>query len=314
MCVYEPLRRAGREPSVHRHGRKRRRISGIQPDIDFLIAKGELKAQGDVNDEYCRHILDIIKRRLPESYQYVHPTFLCDGRVLDLCISPAVGGVVYLDGTAYYRYGPSSREMPEKIREEIGERKLLHLDDMTAKVDAVRRAISTGRVAVLKGYDSSNSNTVAQDRPLEVFAFVDNGRFDAVWAFDYAKDRRNKVFLLRRADSVEVLDRKWANEKHHKPEKLDMFGFYGTEHIDFKIILKTTRAKNTLVERYPDARQCLEILPDNRWRVSGVLLNRYSLDAACSFYLGLADDVDISDSPEFRQFVYDKIASLIEKI
>lgn len=294
---------------------KRRYISGIKADIDFLIGKGEMSGQGDPEDEYCRHIMAVIKKRFPESFQYASPHLKENGQVLDLCISPAVQGIVYLDGVPYYRYGSESRKMPDNIRQEIIDRKFLRHNDMADKIDAISRAIQTGRCVILRGYDSSSSNTAGTDRSVEAFSFVDNGRNDAVWAYDYSgKEKKNKVFLLKRAAGVEVTSRPWQYVKQHTKYPLDMFGFYGEEKIDFDIELKTIRAKNILVEQFPDTKDCLETLPDGRWQLHGILQNKVSLAAACGFYLNLADEVDISKSTAFKSYVSDRLAYLIEKL
>lgn len=294
---------------------KRRYVNGIQADIDFLISKGELTAQGDLNDEYCRHVMTIVKKRFPDSYQYVSPHFREDGKVLDLCVSPALQGIVYLGGIPYYRYGSESRIMPDNIKLEILDKKYLLHSDMTDKIDSIKRAIQSGKTVILKGYDSSNGNTSGDDRTVEVFRFVDNGRFDAVWAFDYnSKEKKNKVFLLRRATAVEITNRNWMYCKQHKTFPLDIFGFYGSENIPFTVEVKTPRAKNILLEQYPDAKNYLEVLPEGRWRVSTNLLNKLSMSAACGFYLAFADDVEIIDSPVFKDFVIERLSHLVEQL
>ena len=292
---------------------KRRYINGIKADIDFLICKGELSAKGDPEDEYCRRIMAAIKKRFPETYQYVSPHLKENGQVLDLCVTPVVQGIVYLGGVPYYRYGSESRKMPDHIRQEIQDRKFLHHNDMADKIETINRAIQTEHSVVLKGYDSSNSNTSGTDRVVEAFSFVDNGRYDAIWAYDYSSSvKKNKVFLLRRATGVEISQRAWVYTKQHKKYALDMFGFYGDEKFDFDIEIKTIRAKNILIEQYPDTKDYLESLPDKRWRVHGTLLNKLSLDAACGFYLGLADDIDISKSPLFKEHIKKRVLSLID--
>lgn len=294
---------------------KRRYINGIKADIDFLIGKGELTAQGDPEDEYCRHVMAIIKKRFPENYQYVSPHIRENGQVLDLCVSPAVQGIVYLDGISYYRYGSESRKMPDNIRQEILDRKFLRHNDMTDKIDAVKRAIQIGKTVVLKGYDSSNSITSGADRTVEAFCFVDNGRFDAIWAYDFnSKEKKNKVFLLKRTTAIEITTRSWVYAKQHKTFQLDVFGFYGAERIAFTIELKAPRAKNILLEQYPDTKNYLEVLPEGRWRVATTLFNRLSLSAACGFFLAFADDVEIIDSPVFREFVTDRLSHLVEQL
>jgi hypothetical protein len=250
-----------------------------------------------------------------ESHQYVSPHLRENGQVLDLCVTPAVQGIVYLNGIPYYRYGSESREMPEHIMREIIDRKYLRHSDMADKVDAINKAIQTERCVILKGYDSSNSNTSGSDRMLEVFKFVDNGRYDAIWAYDYgSKVKMNKVFLLKRAAGVEISTRTWVYSKQHKHHALDMFGFYGDENIDFDIELRTISAKNILIEQYPDTKDYIDPLPDNRWRVHGKLINKLSLDAACGYYLGQADDIDISGSLEFKEYIVKRLTSLIDKL
>ena len=295
---------------------KRHYVCGIQQDIDFLTTKEVLTTTGaDKNDEYCRHIMAAIKRRFPESYQYVSPHFCEGGKVLDLVVTPAIQGIVYLEGIPYYRYASNSIRMPDNIRQEILDRKYLRHSDMVDKIDAINKAIQTGRCVVLKAYDSSNSNTTGNNRSVEAFAFVDNGRYDAIWAYDYSStEKKNKVFLLKRATAVEILERPWQHTRQHQSFELDMFGFYGADRYNLDMEIRSTRAKNLLVEQFPDVREHLEILPEGRWRVRGTLFNQLSLAAACSFYLSVADDVDISSSPALVKYVSERLTSLIEKI
>lgn len=125
------------------------------------------------------------------------------------------------------------------------------------------------------------------------------------------KDRKNKVFLLRRADSVKVLDEAWKYEKNHQTSPLDIFGFSGPENIPFDIVLKTTRAKNQFVDMYPPAAGCLENINDGCWRIKTTLFNNYSLDAACGFYLWLSDELDISSAPELKSIVSERIEKIV---
>lgn len=151
---------------------------------------------------------------------------------------------MYLNGVAYYRSGSESKVMSATIEEELRNRKYLLRSGMADKIDAARRAINSGHTICLVGYDSSNSNTSDKDRKVEAFAFTDNKRCDSLWAFD-PKDRKNKVFHLRRADVVKVLDERWKYAKLHKTYELDIFGFSGNENIPFDIVLKTTRGRTS---------------------------------------------------------------------
>ena len=291
---------------------KRRFICGVDADIKALLGKGILTGEGDVNDEYYRHISGIIKNRFPENYEKVKAQFICDGRVLDIYVSPADGGVVYFNGIAYEKYNSSARPMREDRKEAIISQKFLQKNGMAEKISNILKAKHQAKCVILKGYDSSNSNT-DRDRKLEVFAFTDNNRRDGVWAYD-PKDRKNKVFLLKRAEAVEITDESWQHAKQHKTADLDIFGYFGEANIPFDITLKSIRAKNLFIEQFPDAKNCLEKTGDKVWRIRTTLLNPYSLNAACSFYLGYSDDLDISATPALVKIVTEKINSLLEKI
>lgn len=291
----------------------RKQICGFRNDIDALLEKGRLTAKGDITDEYLRKIIqDRIQERFPDTYQNVDPSVICDGRVVDLCVHPAKEGVVYFNGVAYYRFGAKSKEMTPAIEEEIKSRKYLMRSGMADKIDAVRRAINSRHTVSLMGYDSSNSNTQGKDRKVEVFAFTDATRCDAVWALD-PKDRKCKVFLLRRADSVKVLDEEWKNERLHAVSPLDIFGFSGDAEIPVDFILKTTRARNQFLDLYPSSAGSMEKLGDG-WRVTATLYNELSLEAACGFFLSISSEVDIRQSPKLVERVNKRIDAILSEL
>lgn len=293
---------------------KRRCINGIQADIDALISKGRLSGSGDNTDEYLRLIIQKkIRERFPDAYQNVHPVVCCEGRVIDILVEPASEGVIYLNGIAYYRYGSESKVMTPTIEEEVRNRKYIQRSGMSERIEAARRAINTEHTAIIKSYDSSHSNSTDFDRKVEIFAFTDNSRLDAVWAFD-PKDSKNKVFSLKRCEGIEVLDEKWKRKAQHEVYELDIFGFSGKDKIDIDITLNTVRAKNILVEQYPDSAICLDKVGSTRWRLRTTLFNTLSLEAACSFYLANSDDVDISASPVLKSTVTVRVEKILANI
>lgn len=288
-------------------------VCGFQNDLDALVAKGDLMNTGDIKDEYLRHISAIIKSKFPETYHKVKATLIHDSQVIDLEVSPADVGVVYFNGIAYERYNSSSRPMREDKKESIINRKYIRHIDMAEKIEAVRKAIHLGQYAVLKAYNSSSSNTDDDDRKLEVFAFTNDDRRDGVWALD-PDDKRCKVFLLKRTSKIEVRDEKWKYEKLHKVYDLDAFGFSGDQRIPVNIVLKSVMVRNILIEQHPDTRPFITEIGDKMWRLETILYHQYSLEAAGSFYLGYADDLDISESPELKSIVSRKLNSLLEKM
>jgi hypothetical protein len=292
---------------------KRRLVSGVQADIDALVALGTIDpSKGDEADAYMRFIMEAVKKAFPDDYQCVSPEWICDGKVLDLRVRPANDGVVYFHEEAYYRSGSSSRKMDGRLVEEVSSVKVLQRNGLEPKITAVRRAISMKKLVVLEGYDSSSSNT-DRDRKVEAFAFTDPSRPDSVWAWD-PKDRKNKVFRLRRCDDVKVLSENWNAEKQHAVKPLDVFGFSGNMKIDVDVDLRSVLAMNNLIDQHPGTRGCLEKTGETDWRLKTTLLSDYSLNALASFVLANSDDVDISRCEVLKKKVTERAEKLISRL
>jgi hypothetical protein len=292
---------------------KRRLVSGVQADIDALVALGTIDpSKGDDADAYLRFIMDMVKRAFPDDYQCVAPEWICDGTVLDLRVRPARDGVAYFHEEAYYRSGSSSRKVDDRLVEEVSSVKILQRNGLEPKIAAVRRAISMKKLVVLEGYDSSSSNT-DRDRKVEAFAFTDPSRPDSVWAWD-PKDRKNKVFRLRRCDDVKVLSENWNAEKQHAVKPLDVFGFSGNVKIEVDIDLRSVLAMNSLVDQHPGARESLEKTGETAWRLKATLLSEHSLNAVASFVLANSDDVDISRCEVLKKKVTERAEKLISRL
>ena len=161
-------------------------------------------------------------------------------------------------------------------------------------VRALSEAIGNKQKVRLLNYESAHSDTVS-DRVVEPFAFSTN--LIDVWAYD-VHDLHNKVFKIARIGSVETLDEDWEFEGSHRRQSTDVFRMSGKSAKMVKLRL-SIRAKNILVEEYPLAAR--DIRKENGYWVleTGV----YDYAGACRFYLGLADEIRILESEEFREYV-----------
>lgn len=164
----------------------------------------------------------------------------------------------------------------------------------TANVRALSEAIKNKQKVKLIGYESANSETV-KDRVVEPFAFSTN--LIDVWAYDLA-DLHNKVFKISRIGEVETLDEDWEFEGSHRRQSTDIFRMSGKTAKPIKLRLGL-RAKNLLLEEYPLAAK--DITRKGKYWIleTGV----YDFAGVCRFYLGLADDIEIQDSPELEAYV-----------
>lgn len=163
-------------------------------------------------------------------------------------------------------------------------------------VQSLADAIENRRQVILKDYHSSHSNSVA-DRKVEPFAFTTN--FIQVWCFDL-ESQTNKLFKTARIQDVET-GRQWEYESRHKSGYMDVFRFNSDQLLPVKLRLGMTAA-NLLTEEYPlAARELVEEAP-NKWIFDTKVCSYIGI---CRFYIGLMNDIEIIDSPDFKRFVDD---------
>ena len=164
----------------------------------------------------------------------------------------------------------------------------------SANIKALSEAIKNKQKVKLIGYESARSDTV-KDRLVEPFAFSTN--LIDVWAYDLS-DLHNKVFKISRIGEVEILNEDWEFEGSHRRQSTDVFRMSGKSAKKIKLRLGI-RAKNLLLEEYPLAAKDLT-RNGRHW----ILETRvYDYAGVCRFYLGLADDIEIIDSPELEDYV-----------
>lgn len=165
---------------------------------------------------------------------------------------------------------------------------------LAGHVEALGEAIEGKREVLLVDYESSHSHSI-RDRRVEPFAFSRD--YVDVWAFD-PEDGRNKVFKLSRMGEVKVLDSPWSHESEHRKDSTDIFRISGTDPVRVRMRLSLL-AKNLLVEEYPMAERDLH-REGSAWILDTQL---YGFAGACRFYVGLAGEIKIIDSPEFETYV-----------
>jgi len=114
---------------------------------------------------------------------------------------------------------------------------------------------------------------------------------ESIWSVDL--DDCNKVckqFRLSRADDVEILDETYPHGK--QKEDSDIFRFTGERNIHIKLQLNT-KAKNYLIEEYPECRKLNEselYQSGDYWILDTKISNVMGLRR---FYMGLADMITI---------------------
>ena len=170
-------------------------------------------------------------------------------------------------------------------------------------VETLARSIRMKKKAVLKNYESGNSHTV-RDRYIEPFGFTTN--YIDVWGYDL-QDGRNKLFKVSRIQEAMIVEEEdWTNEDKHEKQGLDVFGMSGRTPHRVRLSL-SVMAKNLLVEEHPLAENDLTQQGD-RWILDTEI---YNYAGICRFYVGLASDIQIQDSPDFESYVRNYISTYL---
>jgi len=164
----------------------------------------------------------------------------------------------------------------------------------------LREAIAQRRVVILKSYSSPHSHTVS-DRMVEPFLFL-NAEMD-IRCFEI-NSHTNKTFKTSRAASVEMTDVEWLNEKSHKAIFTDIFMFSGEERLPVSLRLGRL-SHSIMLEEYPASEAYIQQADDSEHWI-------FSTDVASflgigRFVLGLYHDIDVLSSPEFVNYINDKV-------
>lgn len=165
----------------------------------------------------------------------------------------------------------------------------------SSNVHAIIEAIETKKQVLLKDYGSSSKGTV-RDRLVEPFGFTTN--YVQIWCYDL-EDGKNKLFNTSRIGSVEACLGDWEHEDEHRQGYIDIFRFSGYQRHRVRLELGLM-ARNLIIEEYPLAEKDLSRIGEGKWLLDTELCN-YS--GMCRFYVGLAQDIRIVDSPEFAAYV-----------
>mgnify|MGYP001040273732 FL=1 len=166
-------------------------------------------------------------------------------------------------------------------------------------------AVKLHRQVVLHDYCSAHSNRT-DDRVVEPYMFL--AHHDSIRCFE-VRSGQNKTFKVSRIGRVEMLDLLWSHEDRHAQVYTDLFRFSGEER--HRVTLRLGRLScNLLKEEYPRAAGLLRSEGPDHWLLS---LDVCSFQGVGRFVLGLFEDVEVVDSPEFEAWLQDKIKDLTKK-
>ena len=172
-------------------------------------------------------------------------------------------------------------------------------------VNHLIEAIDSHHQVILHAYASSHTGS-KRDRVVEPIAFTTN--YVQIWCFD-TSDGKTKIFNTARIGDVEVLDTEWQHEAEHKCGHIDIFRNTGFEQMRVQMRLGVM-AHNLLIEEYPLSERDLTQEDETHWLLDTLVCNYAGIGR---FVIGLADDIEIIDSPDFIEFLRKRSESLNSK-
>lgn len=159
-------------------------------------------------------------------------------------------------------------------------------------------SIAEERRVILKNYHSIHTGAVS-DRIVEPIAFGVN----MVNIFCYELDSgKCKYFKIPRIEEVIVEDAEWQYKEFHEKSKVDIFRFSGKTEKPVKLKMSMVAA-TLLIEEFPLSEQYIKQLSENVFILS---CNVYDYQGVGRFVLGLCNEVEVIDSPEFLSFLDEK--------
>ena len=269
-------------------------IKGVQEDIKYM----ERTAYGNYKgiDGYVRYITDEAKKYFDISMMTnirINPMY--DGQVIAITVAPFEYDIVKVDGEAFIRINSETIRMSESMRRQLMAHRILSKKEDAANVASLMDAIESKRQVILHGYSSSSSGEI-KDRIVEPFAFASGQK--TVWCYEVAS-KANKVFKVDRISNVEIKAERWEYETHHRQGKMDIFRMTGETPISVKLQL-SLRAKNVLVEEYPEAEK--DLIPtdnDDIWMLDTQV---YRMEGIGRFYMGMAGEIQIIEAEGLKEY------------
>ena len=172
-------------------------------------------------------------------------------------------------------------------------------------VNRIIEAIEGHRQAILHDYSSSHTGS-KRDRFVEPIAFTTN--YVQIWCYD-TFDGKTKLFNTARIGEVEILESEWQHEAEHQCGYIDIFRNMGFDQHRIQLRLGVM-SHNLILEEYPLSERDLTQIDENHWLLDTLVCNYAGVGR---FVMGLAEDIEVVDSPEFIDYLRQKQKLISQK-
>lgn len=166
-------------------------------------------------------------------------------------------------------------------------------------IEQLGLAIVNKKQVKLLNYASAHSQQIS-DRLVEPNRFTDNYTALAAYELD---SHRNKYFSIQRIGGIDILETNMQHEAAHEYHPPDMFGFQGTAVNKEVSWTMNLRAMLLLKQMHPLTANAIREESEGQYSFAAMV---ESFMAPASFVLGLPDDIQVTGSAAFLEFIQDK--------
>ena len=164
----------------------------------------------------------------------------------------------------------------------------------------ISEAISERKWLNFEKYISSNSNVI-RDRIVFPIEILPNGQ---IVAFDKS-DEKTKTFKINRIGCLSINYDGLIAPDFVLENELDLFGMSGNEEIIVKLLL-TDRARNLLLEEYPNAVNMTQNHNENPFHYTFTISVK-SFDGIGRFVLGLPGEIKVVSPYQFNNYLKERL-------
>ena len=175
-----------------------------------------------------------------------------------------------------------------------------------SNVNMILEAIEQRRQVLLCDYSSSHATSV-RTRLVEPFGFTTN--YVQIWCYE-PDSGMNKLFKTSRVGSVVILDAGWQHVDKHHEGYIDIFRMTGYDR--YRVCLELGMlAHNLILEEYPLSERDIKPLGNGRWLLDTMVCNYIGIGR---FAMGLLDDIRVVDSPNFSEYLKQRLELMSDRL
>lgn len=252
--------------------------------------------------------LGFVIKKTGTKYRIDHSSPFFEKITSDIHFSEGEAMTISMALNSIYDNSASVRQLREKLAH-LYNAEVLSRQGMEEKraqrLYMIFRAIQEQRVVMFCNYVEEEGAEPA-NCIVEPYMFINEN--SEVRCYELSTSQ-NKTYKVDNIGEVKMVDLLWSHKSEHKPYHNDLFGFTGEQRKPVSLILGKT-ATNALLAEQIDAKRQLTPIDNDHFKLDTEVCSYVGIGR---FVLGLYDDIEIVNSPDFATYIRCRISNMVEK-